>query len=223
MVDNTKQQSKLNCMTIILKILEAILPAFVGQLATKFFGKKVKKSVISNLKSHDIFNTMVRVRNEVANLKFYTHGEYDKVKTRMCYDFTKHKTLKCTIRMNDLIMTRDIDEMGRDELKKLILDEQNNMHKDYIRAIKIDWDLKGVDPKDVEYVIHLFEKFRYDVIASFENRINSIFGSSYNKDNFALMLAVLEMWAMGIDLLPRDMQTTFESLNGKFKDIKYLS
>jgi len=210
-------------MTIILKILEAILPAFVGQLATKFFGKKVKKSVISNLKSHDIFNTMVRVRNEVANLKFYTHGEYDKVKTRMCYDFTKHKTLKCTIRMNDLIMTRDIDEMGRDELKKLILDEQNNMHKDYIRAIKIDWDLKGVDPKDVEYVIHLFEKFRYDVIASFENRINSIFGSSYNKDNFALMLAVLEMWAMGIDLLPRDMQTTFESLNGKFKDIKYLS
>lgn len=210
-------------MTIILKILEAILPAFVGQLATKLWGKKVKKNVIENLKSHDIFNTMVRVRNEVATLKFYTHGEFDKVKTRMCYDFAKHKTLKCATRMNDLIMTRNIDEMGRDELKKLILDEQNNMHKDYIRAIKIDWDLKGVDPKDVEYVIHLFEKFRYDVIASFENRINSIFGSSYNKDNFALMLAVLEMWAMGIDLLPRDMQTTFESLNGKFKDIKYLS
>ena len=223
MVDVTKQQPKLNCMTIILKILEAILPAFIGQILTKIFGKKVKKNVIANLKNHDIFDTMVRVRNEVATLKFYTHGEFDKVKTRMCYDFAKHKTLKCTLRMSDLIMTRNIDEMGRDELKKLILDEQNNMHKDYIRAIKIDWDLKGVDPKDVEYVIHLFEKFRYDVIASFENRINSIFGSSYNKDNFALMLAVLEMWAMGIDLLPRDMQTTFESLNGKFKDIKYLS
>ena len=210
-------------MTIILKILEAILPAFVGQLASKWFGKKVKKNVIADLKSHDIFNTLVRVRNEVATLKFYTHGEFDKVKTRMCYDFAKHKSLKCGIRIGDLVAIRDIDTMGRDELKKLILDEQNNMHRDYIRAIKIEWDLKGVDPKDVEYVIHLFEKFRYDVIASFENRINSIFGSSYNKDNFALILAVLEMWAMGIDLLPRDMQTTFESLNGKFKDIKYLS
>lgn len=210
-------------MTIILKILEAILPAFVGQLATKLFGKKVKKSVIQDLKNHDIFNTMVRVRNEVANLKFYTHGEYDKVKTRMCYDFAKHKTLKCSSRMSQLIMTKNIDSMGRDEFKKLILDEQNNMHNEYIRAIRIEWDLKGVEPKDVDYVIHLFEKFRYDVIASFENRINSIFGSSYNKNNFALMLAVLEMWAMGIDLLPRDMQTTFESLNGKFKDIKYLS
>jgi hypothetical protein len=30
------------------------------------------------------------------------------------------------------------------------------------------------------------------------------------------------MWAMGIDLLPRDMQTTFESLNGKFKNLKYI-
>lgn len=210
-------------MTIILKILEAILPAFVGQLANKLFGKKVKKNVIADLKSHDIFNTLTRVRNEVATLKFYTHGEFDKVKTRMCYDFAKHKSLKCNVRISDLVNTRDIDNMGRDELKKLILDEQNNMHRDYIRAIKIEWDLKGVDPKDVEYVIHLFEKFRYDVIASFENRINSIFGSTYNKDNFALMLAVLEMWAMGIDLLPRDMQTTFESLNGKFKDIKYLS
>lgn len=223
MVDDTKQQPKTNCMTIILKILEAILPAFVGQLASRWFGKKVKKNVIADLKSHDIFNTLVRVRNEVATLKFYTHGEFDKVKTRMCYDFAKHKSLKCNSRISDLVNTRDIDTMGRDELKKLILDEQNNMHRDYIRAIKIEWDLKGVDPKDVEYVIHLFEKFRYDVIASFENRINSIFGSTYNKDNFALILAVLEMWAMGIDLLPRDMQTTFESLNGKFKDIKYLS
>jgi hypothetical protein len=29
------------------------------------------------------------------------------------------------------------------------------------------------------------------------------------------------MFAMGIDLLPKDMQTTFEALNGKFKKINY--
>ena len=204
---------------ILLKVLEVIIPQFIKTI----FNKKEKKRLIIELENHDIFATLDRVRTEVANLKFYTHGEYDKVKTRMCYDFAKHKTLKCTTRIMQLVSIRDIDAMGRDELKKLILEEQNNMHRDYIKAIKIDWDLKGVEPQDVQYVIHLFEKFRYDVIASFENRINSIFGSSYNKDNFALMLAVLEMWAMGIDLLPRDMQTTFESLNGKFKDIKYLS
>lgn len=203
---------------IILKVLEVIIPQFIKTI----FKKKEKKRLIIQLENHDVFSTLVRVRNEVANLKFYTHGEYDKIKTRMCYDFTKHKSIKCSARMLELIRTRGIDEMDRDELKKLILDEQNYMHREYIKSIRIEWDLKGVDPQDVDYVIHLFEKFRYDVIVSFEHRINSIFGSSYNKDNFSLMLAVLEMWAMGIDLLPRDMQTTFESLNGKFKDIKYL-
>ncbi len=203
----------------LLKLLEIILPPFVKTI----FKKKEKKRLIIDLENHDIFSTLVRVRNEVANLKFYTHGEYDKVKTRMCYDFTKHKSIKCSARMLEILRTRSIDSMDRDELKRLILDEQNYMHMEYIKAIRIEWDLKGVAPKDVDYVIHLFEKFRYDVIVSFEHRINSIFGSSYNKDNFSLMLAVLEMWAMGIDLLPRDMSTTFESLNGKFKDIKYLS
>lgn len=202
----------------MLKVLEVIIPQFIKTI----FKKKEKKRLIIQLENHDVFSTLVRVRNEVANLKFYTHGEYDKIKTRMCYDFTKHKSIKCSARMLELIRTRGIDEMDRDELKKLILDEQNYMHREYIKSIRIEWDLKGVDPQDVDYVIHLFEKFRYDVIVSFEHRINSIFGSSYNKDNFSLMLAVLEMWAMGIDLLPRDMQTTFESLNGKFKDIKYL-
>ncbi len=203
----------------LLKILEIILPQFIKSI----FSKKEKKRLIIGLENHDVFSTLDRVRNEVANLKFYTHGEYDKVKTRMCYDFTKHKSIKCSARMLEIVRTRNIDSMDRDELKRLILDEQNYMHMEYIKAIRIEWDLKGVEPKDVDYVIHLFEKFRYDVIVSFEHRINSIFGSSYNKDNFALMLAVLEMWAMGIDLLPRDMSTTFESLNGKFKDIKYLS
>ena len=203
----------------LLKILEVVLPPFVKTL----FKKKEKKRLIIDLENHDIFSTLVRVRNEVANLKFYTHGEYDKVKTRMCYDFTKHKSIKCSARMLEIVRTKDIDTMDRDKLKKFILIEQGDMHREYIKAIRIEWDLKGVSPQDVDYVIHLFEKFRYDVIVSFEHRINSIFGSSYNKDNFTLMLAVLEMWAMGIDLLPRDMSTTFESLNGKFKDIKYLS
>lgn len=203
----------------LLKILEIILPQFIKSI----FNRKEKKRLIIDLENHDVFSTLDRVRNEVANLKFYTHGEYDKVKTRMCYDFTKHKSIKCSARMLEIVRTKDIDTMDRDKLKKLILLEQGDMHREYIKAIRIEWDLKGVSPQDVDYVIHLFEKFRYDVIVSFEHRINSIFGSSYNKDNFALMLAVLEMWAMGIDLLPRDMQTTFESLNGKFKDIKYLS
>ena len=60
----------------LLKILEIILPQFIKSI----FSKKEKKRLIIGLENHDVFSTLDRVRNEVANLKFYTHGEYDKGK-----------------------------------------------------------------------------------------------------------------------------------------------
>mgnify|MGYP000029218113 CR=1 FL=1 len=197
-----------------------VIPAIIKSVIN-LVGKRKKKKV-NELSNHDVFNTLVRVKNEVANMKFYTHGQYDKVKSKMCLDFTKYKTEVCGSRMKSLLNTRNIDKINKDKLKRIILEEQNLMHEEYIRAIIKDWSYKGISQTDIDYIIQLFEKFRYDVVVSFEHRINSIFGNSYNETNFGLMLAVFEMWAMGIDLLPRDMQTTFESLNGKFKDIKYI-
>jgi len=124
--------------------------------------------------------------------------------------------------MKNLLNTRNIDNMNKDKLKLFVLDEQRLMHEEYINSIIKEWKLKGIQPEDIDYIVRLFEKFRYDVVVSFEHRVNSIFGNSYNDTNFSLMLAVFEMWAMGVDLLPRDMQTTFESLNGKFKNLKYI-
>tara|TARA_R110000868_G_scaffold321319_1_gene582373 strand:- start:147 stop:809 length:663 start_codon:yes stop_codon:yes gene_type:complete len=180
-----------------------------------------KKTSIRDLRDHDVFNTLKRVKEEVANMKFYTHNDYDRVKTRMCYDFTKHKVDVCSSYIFDLVDMKSIESISKDKLKSIIIEKQIEMHKAYIHNIRKDWLRRGINEEDVDYVIHLFETFRYDVVNSFEHRINSIFGASYHKSNFLLVLAVLEMWAMGIDLLPRDMQTTFVSLNGKFKNIKY--
>jgi len=203
-------------MKEVIMIISTIIKSLIKLIDNK------KKKKIYQLNNHDIFSTLNRVKKEVANMKFYTHGKYDKVKSKMCLDFTKHKTEVCGARMKVLINVRNIDSMNKDRLKLFILDEQRLMHEEYIKSIAKEWELKGIKSKDIDYIIHLFEKFRYDVVVSFEHRINSIFGNGYNTTNFLLMLAVFEMWAMGIDLLPRDMQTTFESLNGKFKDIKYI-
>ena len=228
-------------MDVIITIIQAIddpvllsITLLVFMLAFVFKNQIVKgiKTVyesanistqykIISLQNHDVFPTMNRVKNEVGTMKFYTGKEFDRVKTLMCYDFTKHKVAHCSKRMKAIIEVPNIDAMSRNALKKLVFDEQNLMHQDYIEAIKKEWDIRGVDRDDIEYVIHLFEKFRYDVVASFENRINGIFSNDNYNTNFKLMLAVFEMWSMGIDLLPRDMLTTFESLNGKFKNLTY--
>lgn len=182
--------------------------------------RKKEEKHINKLKDHDIFSTCSRVKTEVHLMKFYTDGEYDATKTRMCGDFARHKVEVCSKRIEEFV-SDELLKINPDALKKLIFAFQAAMHEEYVSKIKTDWFSKGIPQEDVDYVIMLFEKFRYDVIMSFENRINAIFGSTYHKDNFDRVLAVLEMWSMGIDLLPKDMLTTFETLNGRFKQIKY--
>lgn len=184
--------------------------------------RKIKDNFkIKDLESHDIFNTLYRVKNEVKNSKFYTHGVFDTTKTKMCNDFANFKVDVCYQGFKDFISDEGLENVQKDKLKIEITKLQNKLHEKYIEQIKDHWRKRGISLEDAEYIVDLFEKFRYDVLVSFEHRINSIFGTSYHKSNFDLMLAIMEMWAMGIDLLPKDMQTTFESVNGRFKDIDY--
>ena len=182
--------------------------------------KKNKFKTISSLKTHDVFHTCLRVKKEIQNMSFKTDGEFDRTKTLMCSDLAKAKTEVCSDRINTLLDDEMI-KIDPQAMKQAIFKEQILMHEVYIDIIKKDWALRGIPAEDIEYVVYMFEKHRADVIESFENRINSIFGSEYHRDNYDRMLAILEMWSMGIDLLPKDMKTTFEALNGRFKHIKY--
>ena len=190
-------------------------------LVDKLFKKKKRKPTIQDLLQHDIFATLERAVLEVKVMKFYTNKKYDKVKSKMCYDFTKSKSRTCAMHMRNLARFPELETMSNTELKNFVIDAQNKMHKDYVKNTKNLWLSKGIPQDDVDHVIHLFETFRYDVVSSFAHRIESTFGSSFHESNFDKMLAIFDMWAMGIDLLPRDMQVTFEGLNGKFQDIKY--
>ena len=202
----------------LLILVFSFKKSIVEYIKYKTFNKKRR---IKELEYHDVFNTITRVKTQVGNMKFYTHGKFDTVKSKMCYDFTKHKGEECYRYMKEIANNTDIDKMKKSELKDYIIYSQVKMHINYIKAIKTDWSERGIPKDDIEYVIHLFEKFRYDVVASFEHRINAIFGNEFHNSNFDRVLSVFDMWAMGVDLLPKDMQTTFENINGKFKDIKY--
>ena len=199
--------------------LSGIVVAFINSRKNK--NKNIKVALSIDLKNHDIFNTLKRTEYEVKSMKFYTDKKFDRVKTAMCYDFTKYKVKHCGLLMSEMIETNGIDSMNKDKLKAFIIENQMQMHTNYIRDIRRHWSDKNISEEDIDYVLRLFDSFRYDVIKSFDHRITSIFGASYYNTNFEILLAVFDMWAMGIDLLPRDMQTTFESLNGKFKNLKY--
>ena len=210
-------------ITIIITLISVIFKKNIQQGIKRLTYSRTSKSdtKVSALIDHDIFSTFSRVVNEVHNMRFYTSNKYDKTKSIMCYEFTVQKAISCQILMKELIFTEGISEMNTDKLKKLILKKQTEMHKDYVKEIRGLWLSKGIAPSSVDHVVSLFEGFRFPVIRSFEHRISAIFGSSFHTNNFEIILAVFDMWSMGIDLLPNDMNTTFETLNGKFKDIDY--
>lgn len=210
-------------LLFILFIIIAIF-YFFGKninLWIKSFIKKEQNYDISELENHDIFNTLQRVEKEVYFMKFFTHGTYDAVKTAMCQDFTKFKCELCNEHFEKFLLN-DFSKISMDELKRMVLNTMNSMHDDYIKATKNHWLNKGISKEDADYVINLFEKFRYDVVVSFQHRIESIFASTYHESKFDKILACYDMFAMGIDLLPKDLQTTFEALNGRFAKIKYI-
>ncbi|MFY8170047.1 MAG: hypothetical protein ACOVK2_02905 [Candidatus Fonsibacter sp.] len=200
-------------------IIEKIKSIKLKNLFNRFKEKKDNRKIV-DLVNHDIFNTCNRVDREISFMKFYTNGEYDATKTKMCIDFANHKVRVCKVRFKNFL-SKDIDKVSYDELKSIILEDMTSIHEEYIEDIKKFWLKKGIKLEDVNYVIALFERFRYDVIVSFQHRIDAIFATEYYNSNFDKVLACYDTFAMGIDLLPKDMLITFEALNGKFKSIKY--
>ena len=211
-------------LIVLISILMILAP-----FGFKFFKPKVLEMLASllnvrkakDLKDHYIFSTLPMALAEVKSRNYYTHGKFDHVKTKMCYDFTKHKVETCTNFMISFLNRDDLDSMKKDKLKNTILDLQNNIHITYVQNITNDWLGRGIPKDNVLYVVDLFERFRAPVIERFNYQIEQIFGTELNQTNFERIKDVYDMWSGGIKDLPKDMRETFEAMNGKFRDIDY--
>jgi len=199
-------------LIVLISILMILAP-----FGFKFFKPKVLEMLASllnvrkakDLKEHYSFSTLPMALAEVKSRNYYTHGKFDHVKTKMCYDFTKHKVETCTNFMISFLNRDDLDSMKKDKLKT------------YVQNITNDWLGRGIPKDNVLYVVDLFERFRAPVIERFNYQIEQIFGTELNQTNFERIKDVYDMWSGGIKDLPKDMRETFEAMNGKFRDIDY--
>lgn len=167
------------------------------------------KGKIAELENHDVFITCDRAKQDVKMIDFYTDGCYDLKKKNLCSSFTAYKTDTCKERISKLTQM-ELYKKPKQSLKKFLLEEQSDIHREYIELIRADWKNRGMNNEEIDLIINMFESTRIDAIKMFESRIDSIFGNSYYSNNFHRLLAVFEMWAGGIELLPRDMKITFE-------------
>jgi hypothetical protein len=211
-------------MIFVLVVLVVILYYFHKPITawfTSLIKRKEKVQDIKSLRAHDIFSTLQRVKQEAMFLKFFSHGKYDETKSRMSADFVRFKCSVCSDKFESFL-DNDFSKVSSDELKKLILSSLFNMHAKYVNEIKNHWIDRGISKNDVDYVIELFENFRHGVVMGFQHRVEAIFSCEHYDSHFKKILACYNIFAFGIDLLPKDLQDTFESINGKFANIKYI-
>ena len=122
LIENPYLISFVLLVVIVAMIYQKSIMKLILDLLSK---KKNKKQRIEDLLLHNVFVTLDRATHEVKVMKFYTNKQYDKVKSRMCYDFTKSKSRTCAMHMKNLARFPKLETMSNIELKNFIIEAQN--------------------------------------------------------------------------------------------------
>lgn len=217
-------------LTFLFMTIVVIIAAYRKDLINAIKGIKVKKLLVlkedepeyNDLNAHDLFNVIEDVR---ATTKFYEFSG-DANKTKIFHDFMGlmldeiRKNFKSLIEEVDTL-NKSKQEVTRDELKQVIMKTLVIIVENYCKKAEQHLIDKGLTKVDAEYVVDLFEQWRSETRASINSRINAIFASSFHQTNFTRTLAVFELISVSVSLIPKDGIRSFESMNGKFKEITY--
>lgn len=173
----------------------------------------------TGLKNHDVFNLIELIRRECHIQKFYTDKKLDHTKTKMFKDFMDFKLN--SISEHFMLLTKEGAKCDTPmELKVLILNTVRYITEEYMDNTKLHFIARGINMRDANYVIDVFEAWRLPTIKAVGERVNSIFSSPFHKDNYSRMLAFFEIISIAVELIPRDGVASFDEINGKFKEIK---
>ena len=206
-------------MLILWRVVKAYFPTKIKTWSESILTNKESKR-IAELEYHDVFTTIRDVRQLTNKVVFYTDGELDVTKGRMFSDFMNYKL--DAVRDSFLhVIIKAVKARNHDHLKSIIQDAVGNSIREYMLKTENHFLRSGVPLADAKYAIELFEEWREETVKSVKNEIQNIFASRFHKTKYDRLLAVLQVLSMAISLIPKDGKAAFNSMNGKFKQIKY--
>lgn len=217
--------------TIIGYIITAVTSITVTVLGSKWFGEIIfrKGEPVALLKpkliNHNVFNVIEEVRNDIKRVEFFIdldHKTNDVTKEKMFIDFMNHK-LNSVSKHTLAFMKREDELIGlsKTELHNYTVGLIHNITNEYMAQAKSTFINKGLTVKDAEYIIGLFEEWRYDTIKAMKYQIEYLFSSEYHSTNYDILLSILEIFSFSILLVPKDGIQSFNEFNGKFSEVAY--
>jgi len=179
-----------------------------------------KTKPISNLQFHDMFTTANSVRSKVNAIKFSTHGEDDKIKSRMLHKLIDLKIECVKERFKEFLLQDKLDKLDGNQLKFKIAAALSGIVKEYNeKAFNYFVNEYGISKEDSKYLIDCYEIFRQDIVDGFLSRLESITKNEDYTTNYEKISAVLEVVAISLYIIPKDSKNAMNLANGRF--IKY--
>ena len=208
---------------IAVLIFCTIIFYFFKDSISEWLKKEVKQSQkISKLEHHRFFNVCDNVEAKISNMNFITDGEIDIPKTKMMHELICLKNIAMQKHMNKLVKTRGIDDWGVYELQFEFKKCLGDLVKDYNEKALKNFVKRGVSHSDADYLIQNYEDYRSCMVEAFTDSIDSVLMNSDYHNNFDKVNTLLEICCVAIAVIPRDVRSSFEAVNGRYTKYKHL-
>ena len=204
-------------MVVLLLLLALLLYFFKDSLSTRLKKQNKKVLKIEKLEHHRFFNTCDRVEYDISKMEFNTNGVADKAKSRMMHELI---TIKCDTMKREfksLLLTRGIDSWGSYELQHEFKTTLGGVVEQYNKTVYDKFLQWGVTPEDATYLIDSYEDYRSCMVEGFAASIDSILMNPDYSNNFDKVNTLMELCSLAIFVIPRDVQSVFEQVNGRFE------
>lgn len=176
-----------------------------------------KKKLIVNLKIHDMFITIEKVRKISNSQEYTTFNEGDEIKTMLLNHLIN---LKLNFMQEKIIKFLDDSELKKNtnqELKFKIGIILNEIIEDYSKISLKDFIRAGISEKDGKFLIDAYKNYRQDINDGMKERIESICSNADYSSNYARISAILEVLTIVLYTIPGDTKETLNEINGRFK------
>ena len=185
-------------------------------------GSSKPKNKISKLAFHRFFNVCDQVERKILSMSFITHGEIDRIKTKMMHKLIQLKCVSMKKRFSELLLSKDIDSWDAYKLQhkfKSTLMEVVEEYNHQALMLYIEW---GISQEDAKFLIETYEDYRYTMVEGFVDSVDSVLMNNDYSNNFDKVNTLMELCSLAIHVIPRDVRSSFEAVNGRFAKYKNL-
>ena len=199
----------------------------ISIVITYFFKERIygflstgKLSLRSQLKDHDLFTTIDKLLTvDIHEIKF--EEDAGTPKDDIFKDFIEIKLLEIKRQAMSTILSKDTLRCSKSEYSASMRTLVTDIVAEYNRKALNTFRLNGLSDEQCSYVLQTFDKWHNDTLRAVYNRINMVLAGDYHKTNYQKTVAILEVFAMAVELTMTDGVRSFEEMNGYFKKVKY--